>query len=248
MTRKAGLRLAAALAAALTAPRRARCARRAAARRRRLPRSGKTLRYVVWIDGPRLAAELARKNGAPTTRRIVFRSARTWCGSSTRSARPTTSSIRQSAKQAASQVAGLRQGLEQGLGSLTPEQRAAVQRPARRARRSRRRGPLPEYRLRERGELGRYAEIACARHDVLEGERAVAELCLADYGKPPLAARAPRRRARPRRLPAPHPRAAGRASSRACARSRPTPPSTPRRACRSTCAASTTTARPARPW
>ena len=93
--------------------------------------------------------------------------------------------------------------------SLTPEQRAAVRDLLGELGKPAPAGPLPEYRLRERGELGRYAEIACARHDVLEGERAVAELCLADYGKPPLTARAPRRGARPRRLPAPHPRAAG---------------------------------------
>jgi hypothetical protein len=149
------------------------------------PAEGKTLRYVVWVDGPRLAAELVARSGAPATRRIVFRSAEdlVWLVDLKRQTYyqldPAT------AQQAASQVAGLRQGLESGLESLTPEQQAAVRdllgelaKPPP--------GPSPEYRLRERGELGRYAELACARHDVLEGERPVAELCLADYGKPPL--------------------------------------------------------------
>ena len=40
--------------------------------------------------------------------------------------------------------------------------------------------------LRERGEVARYADIACARNDVLEGARSLAEVCLADYGRAPL--------------------------------------------------------------
>jgi hypothetical protein len=149
------------------------------------PAKGKAQRYVVWVDGQRLAAELVRRDGNPATRRIVFRSAEdvVWLVDSQRQTYYQLD--QESAQQVSSQVAGLRQGLESGLESLTPEQRAAVQDllgelakpPA---------GPSPEYRLRERGELGRYAELACARHDVMEGERAVAELCLADYGKPPL--------------------------------------------------------------
>jgi hypothetical protein len=184
-TRRAGLRLAATLAALLGAGAAAAGVRVELRSAPTPPAKGKALRYVVWIDGPRLAAELTRKDGAPPTRRIVFRSIEdlVWLVDTQRQTYyqldPT------SAQQAASQVAGLRQGLESGLESLTPEQRAAVRdllgelaKPPQ--------GPAPEYRLRERGELGRYAEIACARHDVLEGERSVAELCLADYGKPPL--------------------------------------------------------------
>lgn len=146
----------------------------------------KTYVYEVWIDGPSLAAELAPKNGAPPTRRIVFRSGQDvmWLVDHKRQTYYQVDP--QSAAQAASQVKGLREGVEQGLGSLTPEQRAAVQDLLGELGKPAPAGPLPEYRLRERGELGRYAEIACARNDVLEGERAVAELCLADYGKPPL--------------------------------------------------------------
>lgn len=142
-------------------------------------------RYVVWIDGPRLAAELTRRDGTPPKRRIVFRSDedRAWLVDS---ARQTYYQVDpQAAQQVASQVAGLRKGLESGLESLSPDQREAVQEllgelakpPAK---------SVAEVRLRERGEVARYAEIACARHDVLEGERRRAEVCLADYGRGPL--------------------------------------------------------------
>jgi hypothetical protein len=145
----------------------------------------KPLRYVVWIDGPRLAAELKSRDGTPPTRRIVFRadSDRAWLVDLAR--RTYFQVDPESAAQTASQVAGLRQGLQQGLESLSPDQQAAVrdllgelaEAPV---------GPLPEYKLRKRDERGRYADIACIQEDVLAGERRVAELCLADFGKPPL--------------------------------------------------------------
>jgi len=142
-------------------------------------------RYEVWVDGPKLAVELARRDGSPAKRRVVFRSGEDVVWLVDHERRTYYQVDPQSAAQTASQVAGLRQGLEEGLSGLPPEQREAVKdllgelaKPAT--------GPLPEYRLRERGELGRYAEIACAQNDVLEGEQVVAEVCLADYGKPPL--------------------------------------------------------------
>jgi hypothetical protein len=145
---------------------------------------GRTQAYEVWLDGPRLAIQLVQRN-TEVKRRIVFR------GNEERAlliddAKQTYYQLDpESAKNVASQVAGLKQGLNQGLESLTPEQRAAVQEllgelakpPA---------GPPPDYSLRERGELGRYAEVPCARNDVLDGGKVVAEVCLADYGKPPL--------------------------------------------------------------
>ena len=146
--------------------------------------NGKTQAYEVWLDGPSLAIQLVQRN-TEVKRRIVFR------GNEERAlliddAKQTYYQLDpESAKNVASQVAGLKQGLNQGLESLTPEQRAAVQEllgelakpPS---------GPPPDYELRERGELGRYAEVACARNDVLDGGKVVAEVCLADYGKPPL--------------------------------------------------------------
>jgi hypothetical protein len=142
-------------------------------------------RYSVWVEGKSLAVELARRDGSPATRRVVFRGAEDVAWLVDHKRRTYFQVDPQSAAQTASQVKGLRDGLEEGLGTLSPEQRAAVQellgelaRPAP--------ANLPEYHLRERGELARYAEIACAQHDVLEGERVVAEVCLADYGKPPL--------------------------------------------------------------
>jgi hypothetical protein len=148
-------------------------------------KGGKPLEYVLWIDGPRLAAERKRRDGAPAQRRIVFRSDedRAWLVDA---ARKTYYQVDpQAAQQVASQVAGLRKGLESGLESLTPEQREAVQellgelaKPSEK--------PVGEIRVRERGEVARYAEIPCARHDVLEGARRLAEICLADYGRSPL--------------------------------------------------------------
>lgn len=142
-------------------------------------------RYEVWVDGPRLAVELKRRDGSPAKRRVVFRSSEDVVWLVDHERRTYYQVDPQSAAQTASQVAGLRQGLEEGLGALPPEQREAVKdllgelaKPAT--------GPLPDYRLRERGELARYAEIACAQNDVLEGDQVVAEVCLADYGKPPL--------------------------------------------------------------
>jgi len=145
---------------------------------------GHSQSYEVWLDGPRLAIELVQRKQT-TKRRIVFRGneQKVWLIDDGKQTYYQLDP--ESAKNIASQVAGLKQGLNQGLESLTPEQREAVQEllgelakpPA---------GPPPDYKLRERGELGRYAEVACARNDVLDGERVVAEVCLADYGKPPV--------------------------------------------------------------
>lgn len=145
----------------------------------------RTARYHVFVDGSRLAVELARRDGSRPKRRIVFRGGDDVAWLVDHERRSYFQVDPKSAEQTAEQVGGLRDGIEQGLESLSPEQREAVRdllgelaRPAAR--------PMPEYRLRERGELARYADIACARHDVLEGEKVIAETCLADYGKPPL--------------------------------------------------------------
>ena len=147
--------------------------------------TAKPAKYVVWIDGPRLAAELERRDGKPTRRRIVFRADedRAWLVDLVRKTYYQVDP--QAAQQVASQVAGLRKGLESGLEALTPEQREAARellgelaKPADK--------PVAEVSLRERGELARYADIPCARHDVLEGARRLGEICLADYGRAPL--------------------------------------------------------------
>jgi hypothetical protein len=145
----------------------------------------KPFKYVIWIDGPRLAAELKRRDGSPAQRRIVFRADedRAWLVDL---ARKTYYQVDpQAAQQVAGQVAGLRKGLESGLESLTPEQREAARellgelaKPPEK--------PPGEVSLRERGEVARYADTPCARHDVLEGARRLAEVCLADYGRAPL--------------------------------------------------------------
>jgi hypothetical protein len=146
---------------------------------------GKTQSYEVWLDGPRLAIELVQRKETAAKRRIVFRGGedKVWLIDD---AKQTYYQLDpETAKNTASQVAGLRQGLNQGLESLTPEQRAAVQELLGELSKTPT-GPPPEYKLREKGELGRYAEVACSRHDVLDGDKTVAEVCLADYGKPPL--------------------------------------------------------------
>jgi hypothetical protein len=149
------------------------------------PEASRPYKYVVWVDGKRLAAELKRRDGSPATRRIVFRGDedRAWLVDL---ARKTYYQVDpQAAQQVASQVAGLRKGLDSGLESLTPEQREAVRdvlgelgKPPEK--------PRGEVALRARGELARQAGFACAQHDVLEGARRIAQVCLADYGRAPL--------------------------------------------------------------
>ena len=145
----------------------------------------KPLKYVIWIDGSRLAAELKRRDGTPMQRRIVFRADldRAWLVDATRKTYYQVDP--EAAQQVASQVAGLRKGLESGLESLTPEQRKAAQEVLGELAKPPEK-PRGEILVRERGEVGRYAEIPCARSDVLEGARRLAEICLADYGRAPL--------------------------------------------------------------
>lgn len=147
--------------------------------------AGKPLKYVIWIDGQRLAVELKRRDGSPAKRRIVFRADqdRAWLVDLVRKTYYQLDP--QAAQQVAGQVAGLRKGLESGLESLTPEQREAARELLGELAKPQEKPPA-EVTLRERGEIARYADLACARHDVLEGARRLAEVCLADYGRAPL--------------------------------------------------------------
>lgn len=142
-------------------------------------------RWIVWIDGTRLAAQPAQREGSRPARWAIFRGAEdvAWLVD------PAQHSYFQldpkSAEAAASQIAGLRDGVAQGLELLSPEQREAAKDflgdlasapPA----------APPSLQVRSRGEPARHAGLACTRHDVLERERRVAELCLAAYGTGPL--------------------------------------------------------------
>jgi hypothetical protein len=149
------------------------------------PEASRPYKYVIWLEGQRLAAELKRRDGSPAKRRIVFRGDedRAWLVDLSRKTYYQVDPA--AAAQVASQVAGLRKGLDSGLESLTPEQREAV-REALGALAAPPAKPPAEVTLRERGELGQHAGLACARHDVLEGARAIAQVCLADYGRAPL--------------------------------------------------------------
>jgi hypothetical protein len=90
-----------------------------------------------------------------------------------------------SAEATAAQLARLRNGVAQGFELLSPEQREGMKElfgdlataPP---------DALPALRLRAGGEPARHAGLPCTRHDVLEGERRVAELCLAAWGTGPL--------------------------------------------------------------
>jgi hypothetical protein len=142
-------------------------------------------RWIVWIDGSRLAAQPAPREGSPPARRAIFRGAEDVAWLVDPAQRSYFQLDPKSAEAIASQLAGLRSGVAQGLEMLPPEQREGLKEllgdlgsapPA----------PLPPLRLRARGEPERHAGIACTRHDVLERERRVAELCLSAYGTGPL--------------------------------------------------------------
>ena len=142
-------------------------------------------RWTVWLDGKRLAAEPARSPGAAPARRAIFRGAEDVAWLVDPAQRSYFQLDPRSAEAIASQLAGLRSGVAQGLEMLSPEQREAAK------------GLLgelaspppvtpPTLRLRLRVEQARHAGLACTRNDVLEGERNVAELCLAAWGTGPL--------------------------------------------------------------
>ena len=138
-------------------------------------------RWVVWIDGSRLATQPAGREGS----RVIFRGSEDVAWLIDPAQRSYFQLDPKSAESAAAQVAGLRNGVAQGLELLPPEQREGAKEllgdlasapPAAR----------PAVRVRSRGEAARHAGLACTRHDVLEGERRVAELGLAAYGTGPL--------------------------------------------------------------
>ena len=142
-------------------------------------------RWIVWIDGSRLATEPAQREGSPPTRRAIFRGADDVAWLVDPAQRSYFQLDPKSAEATASQVAGLRDGVAQGLELLSPDQREGVKEFLG-DRASAPPAALPPVRLRSRGEPARHAGLVCTRHDVLEGERRVAELCLAAYGTGPL--------------------------------------------------------------
>jgi len=145
--------------------------------------SGAGERYVVWIDGSRLAAEPARADGEPASRRVVYRAAEdvAWLVDVER--RSYFQLDPASAERRARQLAGVRDGVAQGLELLSPAQREAARELLGGLAEKPDSTALPEARLRALGESASYAGIACARHDVLAGERRLAVVCLGEYGK-----------------------------------------------------------------
>ena len=139
--------------------------------------------YVIWIDGSRLAAEPVRKAGEPASRRVIYRAAEDLAWLVDVERRSYFQLDPASAEKSAAQVAGVRGGLAQGIELLPPEQQAAARELLGDLAEEPPSAPLPELRLRALGEPGSYAGIACARHDVLAGDRRLAVVCLGEYGK-----------------------------------------------------------------
>jgi len=142
-------------------------------------------RWIVWLDAMRLVAEPARSEGSPPARRAIFQGAQDVAWLVDPAQRSYFQLDPESAQALAARLAGVRNGVAQGLELLSPEQREAAKgilgglaTPPR--------APPPTPRLRLRVEQARHAGIACTRNDVLEGERRVAELCLAAWGTGPL--------------------------------------------------------------
>jgi hypothetical protein len=138
-------------------------------------------RWIVWIDGTRLASQPAPRESSPAERHAIFRGSEDLMWLVDPARRSYFQLDPKSAEATAAQLAGLRNGVAQGLELLSPEQREGVKglfgdlatAPP---------DALPPLRLRARGEPARHAGLECARQDVLEGERRVAELCLAAWG------------------------------------------------------------------
>lgn len=141
--------------------------------------SGKT-HLTIWVEGDRLVAEPRKPGSPPSRRRIVYHADRDvmWFIDHKRATYYQLDP--ESAAATASQVSGLKKDLAAALEGLDPEIRGKAEKVLGKLD-SGEVDPREEVSLRERGELGRYADVACARYDVLAQEKRVAELCIADW-------------------------------------------------------------------
>jgi hypothetical protein len=141
--------------------------------------SGKTS-YTFWLEADRLAAEPRRPGTPPARRRIVYLAEQDlmWFIDTKRE---TYYQLDQAGAEAtASQVKGLKEDLASVLAGLDPEVRGRAEKLLGKLETDGS-APLPEVSLRERGELGSYAGVACARHDVIAEEKRLGEICVADW-------------------------------------------------------------------
>jgi hypothetical protein len=144
-------------------------------------------RYVIWIDGPLLAAEPVRSAGGPPSQRLVYRAGEDVAWLVDLERRSYFQLDPESAERHAEQLAGVRDGVESGIELLPPQQRAKARKllgdltGAGSSGKSS--ASLPAPHLRALGEAGSYAGIGCERHEVLEAERRLAVVCLGAYGK-----------------------------------------------------------------
>ena len=141
--------------------------------------SGKT-HFTIWIDGDRLVGEARKADSPPARRRIVYLADRDlmWFIDTKRATYYQLDP--ESAAATASQVSGLKDDLAAVLAGLDPEVRGKAEKLLGKLETDEA-DPVQDVQLSERGELGRYADVACARYDVLAQEKRVAELCVADW-------------------------------------------------------------------
>jgi hypothetical protein len=149
-------------------------------RTRSLGGSGGKSHYTIWVDGDRLVAEPRKANAPPARRRIVYRADRDlmWFIDTKRATYYQLDPA--SAATTASQVSNLKKDLATALEGLDPEIRGKAEQLLGKLETGEV-DPREEVSLRERGESGRYAEIPCARYDVLAREKRMAEICVADW-------------------------------------------------------------------
>lgn len=149
-------------------------------RTRSLDDSGRKTHYTIWIDGDRLVAEPRKADAPPARRRIVYRGDRElmWFIDTKRATYYQLDPA--SAETTASQVSSLKKDLSAALEGLDPAVRGKAESLLGKLETGEV-DPLEEVSLRERGESGRYAEVSCARYDVLAQEKRVAEICVADW-------------------------------------------------------------------
>jgi len=149
-------------------------------RTRSLEGSGGKKHLTIWVDGDRLVAEPRKAEAPPSRRRIVYLAEREtmWFIDTKRATYYQLDP--ESAETTAAQVSGLKKDLAAALEGLDPEVRGKAENLLGKLETGEM-NPREEVRLRERDESGRYADLPCARYDVLAKEKRLAEICVADW-------------------------------------------------------------------
>ena len=141
---------------------------------------GRKTHLTIWVDGNRLVAE-PRKASAPSSRRrIVYLAERDVMWFIDRDRQTYYQLDPESAETTAAQVSDLKEDLSAALEGLDPEIRGKAEGLLGKLETGEV-DPLGEVDFRERGEVGSYADVACARYDLIAREKRVAEMCVADW-------------------------------------------------------------------